>query len=78
MDEERLPRKLLHGKMEGRRRRGRPRKAKEEVVTGLGGGPEGYAGWKVVGEVQSKEEWRPKPTPGCNAEEKGGTSALKG
>jgi hypothetical protein len=25
-------------------------KAKEEVVTGLGGGPEGYAGWKVVEE----------------------------
>jgi hypothetical protein len=24
--------------------------AKEEVVTGPGGGPEGYAGWKVVGE----------------------------
>jgi hypothetical protein len=23
--------------------------AKEEVVTGLGRGPEGYAGWKVVG-----------------------------
>jgi hypothetical protein len=25
-------------------------KAKEEVVTGLGGGPEGYASWKVVEE----------------------------
>jgi hypothetical protein len=25
-------------------------KAKEEVVTGLGGGPDGCAGWKVVGE----------------------------
>jgi hypothetical protein len=25
-------------------------KAKEEVVIGLGGGPEGYAGWKVVKE----------------------------
>jgi hypothetical protein len=25
-------------------------KDKEEVVTGLGGGPEGYAGWKVVEE----------------------------
>jgi hypothetical protein len=25
-------------------------KAKEEVVTGLRGGPEGYAGWKVVEE----------------------------
>jgi hypothetical protein len=24
--------------------------AKEEMVTRLGGGPEGYAGWKVVGE----------------------------
>jgi hypothetical protein len=26
MDEERMSKKLLHGKMEGRRRRGRPRK----------------------------------------------------
>jgi hypothetical protein len=25
-------------------------KAKEEVVTGLGGGHEGYTGWKVVRE----------------------------
>jgi hypothetical protein len=25
-------------------------KAKEGVVTVLGGGPEGYASWKVVGE----------------------------
>jgi hypothetical protein len=25
-------------------------KAKEEMVTGLGGGPEGYAVWKVVAE----------------------------
>jgi hypothetical protein len=31
-------------------------KAKEEVVTGLGGGPECYAGWKVVEE--STEEGR--------------------
>jgi hypothetical protein len=55
MDEERMSRKLLHGKMEGRMRRGRPRKRwlqdlkKDLRVMQVG------RWWE---KVQSKEEWR--------------------
>jgi hypothetical protein len=55
MDEERMSRKLLHGKMEGRRRRGRPRKRwlhdleEDQRVMQVG------RWWE---KVQSKEEWR--------------------
>jgi hypothetical protein len=55
MDEERMLRKLLHGRMEGRRRRGRPRKRwlqdlEEDLrVTQVG------RWWE---KVQSKGEWR--------------------
>jgi hypothetical protein len=46
MEEERMSRKLLHGRMEGRSRRGRPRKRwlhdlEEDLI--------GYASWKMVG-----------------------------
>jgi hypothetical protein len=54
IDEEMLPRKLLHGKMEGRRRRGRPRKRwlqdLEEDLKVMQVG----RWW----EVQNEEEWR--------------------
>jgi hypothetical protein len=55
MDEERMSRKLLNGKMEGRRRRGRPRKRWLQDL-------EEDLRVKQVGrwweKVQSKEEWR--------------------
>jgi hypothetical protein len=55
MDEERMSRKLLHGKMEGRRRRGRPRKMwlqdLEEDMRVMQVG----RWWE---KVQSEEEWR--------------------
>jgi hypothetical protein len=55
MDEERMSRKLLHGKMEGRRTRGRPRKRwlqdLEEDLRVMQVG----RWWE---KVQSKEEWR--------------------
>jgi hypothetical protein len=66
MNEGRVSRKLLHGKVEGIRRRGRPRKRwlqaleKDMRVMHFG---------RWWGKMQSKEEWRPKPTPGYNAEE---------
>jgi hypothetical protein len=52
MEEERMSRKLLHGRMEGRRRRGRPRKRwlhdlEEDLQVG-----------RWWGKVRSKEEWR--------------------
>jgi hypothetical protein len=55
MDEERMSRKLLHGKVEGKRRRGRPTKRwlqdleKDMRVMQVG------RWWE---KVQSKEEWR--------------------
>jgi hypothetical protein len=55
MEDERMSRKLLHGRMEGRRRRGRPRKRwvhdfEEDLrVTQAG------RWWE---NVRSKEEWR--------------------
>jgi hypothetical protein len=55
MDEERMSRALLHGKMEARRRRGRPRKRwlqdLEEDLRVMQVG----RWWE---KVQSKEEWR--------------------
>jgi hypothetical protein len=55
MDEERMSRKLLHEKMEGRRRHGRPRKRwlqdLEEDLRVMQVG----SWWE---KVQSKEEWR--------------------
>jgi hypothetical protein len=46
MGEERMPRKLLHGRIEGRRRCRRPRK----IATEPGGGSEDHVGQKIVGE----------------------------
>jgi hypothetical protein len=55
MNEERMSRKLLHGKMEGRRRRGRPKKRwsqdLEEDMRVMQVG----RWWE---KVQSEEEWR--------------------
>jgi hypothetical protein len=51
MDEERMSRKLLHGKMEGRRRRGRPRMRWLQDMRVMQVG----RWWE---KVQSKEEWR--------------------
>jgi hypothetical protein len=54
MDEERMSRKLLHGKMEGRRSRGRPRKRWLQDLEDMGIMHVGMW-WK---KVQSEEEWR--------------------
>jgi SOS response regulatory protein OraA/RecX len=54
MDEERLSRKLLHGRMEGRRRRGRPRKRWLHNLEDLRVMQVGRR-WE---KVRSKEEWR--------------------
>jgi hypothetical protein len=71
MDEERMSRKLLNGKKEGRRRRGRPRKRWLQNL-------EGDLRVMQVGrwreKVQTKEEWRrivrdAEPTPHCNTED---------
>jgi hypothetical protein len=53
MDEERMSTKLLHGKMKGKRRRGRPRKRwlQDEDLRVMQVG----RWWE---KVQSKEEWR--------------------
>jgi hypothetical protein len=71
MDEERMSRKMFHGEMEGRRRRGRPRKMwlpdleKDLRVMQVG---------RRWGNVQSKGEWmstvrEAKASPGFNAVE---------
>jgi hypothetical protein len=55
MDEERMSRTLLHGKMEARRRHGRPRKRwLQDLEEDLGVTQVGRW-WE---KVQSKEEWR--------------------
>jgi hypothetical protein len=63
---ERMSRKLLHEKMEGRRRRGRPRTwRKTWGLCRLEGG-----GRRCGVRNNGGALWgRPKPAPGCNAEE---------
>jgi len=47
MDDNRIPKKILHGRMEGKRKRGRPRK---RWLQDLQEDLKSYACWKMVGE----------------------------
>jgi hypothetical protein len=55
MDEERMSRKLLHGKMAGRNRRGKPRKRWLQDLEGDLRVMQVGRWWE---KVRSKEEWR--------------------
>jgi hypothetical protein len=64
-----MPKRMLKGRLDNRRRRGRPRmRWIEDVMTDLA--TMGIRGWRIKAadrEVWGQLSMRPKPTKGCRA-----------